>query len=225
MGQLFSLDGKVAVFIGKMADLVVLNLLWLMCCLPIVTIGAATTALYSVTIKIVKDEESYIVRNFMRAFRDNFRQATIIWIGALICGNILYFNFYYSSHAESAVAKWMFVPIAFAAVLLVMTMGYIFPILSFFENSLKKTIKNALMMSVAHLPQTILILICAFLPLLIVLILKDRLFLALFMDCVIGVALTAWINSLIFVRIFERYTPRNVKVVTEYENETIKAGI
>ena len=80
MGALFNLENPVWNFMGKVADLVILNLLALICSIPIVTIGASWTAMYYVTIKIVRKEEGYIIRDFFRSFKENFKQATIIWL-------------------------------------------------------------------------------------------------------------------------------------------------
>lgn len=78
MKHIFSLDGKLFLFLNRLADLLLLNILWLITSIPLLTIGASTTALYYVTLKCVRNEENYIVRSFFRSFRQNFRQATII---------------------------------------------------------------------------------------------------------------------------------------------------
>ena len=78
MGRFFNMDSPVMNFLGRVADLVWLNILYIICCLPIFTIGAATSALYYVTMKMVADEEGYITKSFFKSFKDNFKQATII---------------------------------------------------------------------------------------------------------------------------------------------------
>ena len=80
--KLFSMDGKFLNIFNRITDLVVLNLLWILCCLPIFTIGAATSALYQVTLQMAEDRESYIAQSFFHAFLENFKQATASW---LIC--------------------------------------------------------------------------------------------------------------------------------------------
>ena len=77
MGRLFDTDNIVWRFLGRVADLVILNFLFLLCSIPIVTIGASWTALYSVTLKAVKNEESYIAKGFLEGFKENFKQSTI----------------------------------------------------------------------------------------------------------------------------------------------------
>ena len=69
MGGLFSADGKLAQVLGKAADLVILNVLWIVCSIPVVTAGAAATAFYTVALKMIKNEESYVFRSFFRHLR------------------------------------------------------------------------------------------------------------------------------------------------------------
>ena len=89
MGGLFAADGKLAQILGNIADLVILNVLWIVCSIPIVTAGAAATAFYSVTLKLIKNEESYVTRSFFRAFRENFKQSTIVWLVLLAVAAVL----------------------------------------------------------------------------------------------------------------------------------------
>ena len=72
MSRLFNLDSPIMVFLSKMADLLILNLLALICCIPIITIGASMTAMSYVTLKMVRDEECYIAKDFFKSFRQNF---------------------------------------------------------------------------------------------------------------------------------------------------------
>ena len=89
MGELFNLDNPVWSFMGKVADLIILNILAVICSLPIFTIGASWTALYFVTIRMVRKEESYIVKDFFRSFKENFKQATTIWLIVLVMSAVL----------------------------------------------------------------------------------------------------------------------------------------
>lgn len=80
MGNLFNINSVLYRILAKIGNLVILNLLFLICSLPVVTIGASSTALYTVTLKMAKDRENYIVKDFLYAFKKNFRQSTIIWV-------------------------------------------------------------------------------------------------------------------------------------------------
>ena len=87
--RFFSYDSTFGQLFIKISYGCCLNILWLICCLPIFTIGASTTALYYTSFKIAKDEGSFITTMFFRSFRQNFRQATVIWLIMLVTGLIL----------------------------------------------------------------------------------------------------------------------------------------
>lgn len=210
MEGIFSVDGKAFRFFDKMSDLVILNFLWLICSLPVVTIGASTTALYSVVIKMVKDEDSYVARSFFSSFRKNFRQSTIIWGILIAVVAVLYFDFYFSSHTPMEGAELFFIPFTMIAVLILLTGLYVFPIQAFFQNSIKKTIKNSLYMALAHLPHSLLIGVISAGPCVVLFLLAGNASLAFLVDLVIGISFFAWVDAHIFVKIFERYIPKNI---------------
>ena len=96
MGGFFSLDSKFMQAMSRVADLIILNVIYLVTCLPVITIGAASTALYTVCFRLGTAREGSLVKGYFRAFRDEFRQATLIWLflllfGAASCVNIILF--------------------------------------------------------------------------------------------------------------------------------------
>ena len=82
--KLFNLDSPVMVFLSKVANLMILNVLTIICCIPIFTAGAAITALYYVTIKMARGDDPYIIKGYFKSFKENFKQATIIWLIMLV---------------------------------------------------------------------------------------------------------------------------------------------
>ena len=84
MGGFFSLDSKFMQVMSRVADLIILNVIYLVTCLPVVTIGAASTALYTVCFRLGTAREGSLVKGYFRAFRDEFRQATLIWLFLLL---------------------------------------------------------------------------------------------------------------------------------------------
>lgn len=80
------IDNPIMRGMGRVADFIILNLLWIVCSIPIITIGASTTALYTVMLKLVKNEEGYIAKGFLKAFKENFKQSTIMWAIFLLLG-------------------------------------------------------------------------------------------------------------------------------------------
>ena len=91
----FNYDHPIWRFMGRLGDMIVLNLLWLVCSIPVVTIGASTTALYYCTLKYVRNEDYGDFRMFFRSFKQNFRQATLIWIPMLLIAAVLGFDFWF----------------------------------------------------------------------------------------------------------------------------------
>ncbi|MDU5109913.1 MAG: YesL family protein [Clostridium sp.] len=208
MEKIFAIDGKLYNFLSKVGDLTLLNILWIICCIPVFTIGASTTALYYVLMKIEKGEDPYIFRSFFHSFKENFLQATIVWGIIVLVSAILYFDFYFSSHVQSGVAKLLVIPFILIAFFLLSTTCYVFPVMSFFKNSIKKTIINSFKMSIAHLPYTILIIIFALGPWGGIFLPSQNFMLAVFIDIVIGFSLFAWLSTHIFQKLFERYIPK-----------------
>ena len=89
MGSFFGLDSPLMRFLSRLADIFILNILFLICCVPVITIGASATALYTVTLKMARNEESYMVKGFWKAFKSNFKISTIVWLIMLVLGIIL----------------------------------------------------------------------------------------------------------------------------------------
>ncbi|HIT90331.1 MAG TPA: DUF624 domain-containing protein [Candidatus Merdenecus merdavium] len=207
MGGFFNMDSKFFTFMTRVADLMLLNIVWILCCIPIVTIGAATTAMHYVTLKMVKNEEAYIVKSFFRSFKENFKQSTIIWLIMLALGIIF--------GADLAIMKYMTTGIIsilkyfiFALLLIYLfVLIYVFPLQSKFVNTIKNTMKNALLMSIRHLPWTVLILIITFGPTLLMQFIPTLFTYGILVFFLVGFSLTAFINSFIFSKIFDQYVP------------------
>ena len=164
MSRFFNLDSPIMSGLSKMADLIYLNVLTLICCIPIVTIGAAFTSMHYVLLKMVRNEEGYITRLYFKSFKENFKQATILWLIILVIIAVLvgdYFIFNYSGIEFPAALQ-----IAFFAVgiLIAISLIYTFPVLARFENTIIGTLKNSLFISILSLPKTILMLICYAVP-------------------------------------------------------------
>ena len=88
--KFLNIDSPFMQFMNKVADLMILNLLTIVCMIPIITTGAALTAMHYQVLKIVRDEECYIVKGYFKAFRENFKQSTAIWLIMLVIGAVSY---------------------------------------------------------------------------------------------------------------------------------------
>ena len=207
MDRIFNMDNKFFVFMGRVADLMILNILCIICCIPIVTIGASVTAMYYVTLKMARNEESYIARSFFKSFKENFKQATVIWLVALVAGLLLGFDFYIMGQMSTTFAKVVRYGLAIIALVYAMVMLYVFPVLSKFYNTIRATVRNALLMSIRHLPQTIAMLAITIIPVILTLTIAEVMVYGSLVWILVGFALIAFINSQFLVRIFDRYIP------------------
>lgn len=202
MSLLFSIDSPLWRFMDKLVRLFWLSILWAVCSIPIFTIGASTTALYSVTLKYVRDEEGYLTSAFFSAFKRNFKQATVIWLVVLTAALVLGFDFIlYFRMNQTGIVMFIFLTIFLGIfVAFLMTSLFVYPLLAKFDNPVKRTIVNAMVMAICHIPSAILILVISFaVPVIGLLAFPPLLFLA--------PALTAYLNSGLFVKIFDNYLP------------------
>ena len=92
MRNMFNSDSSFSKIMNKIADWFILNILWIFCSIPIVTIGATTTALYSVNLKIINNEEGNLIKTFFKSFKENFKKSTIICY-------IFLFTYFFISHS------------------------------------------------------------------------------------------------------------------------------
>lgn len=206
MKNFFNLDSPFMVFLSNLTDVVILNVLCLICCIPIVTIGPSITAMHYVTLKMVREEEGYVVKSFFKAFKENFKQATIAWLAFLVI-TVVFLLDYRILKASAMGNNSIFLIVIGAIYLFVcLTTMYIFPLLSRFENTLMQTVKNALFMSILHIFKTIVMAVIYIIPF-VLLPLHFNLILAFI---IIGVSGPAYINSYIWKSIFKKYEPEVV---------------
>lgn len=160
--KFFNLDSPLMKFLSRMTDVLWLNILTVVCSLPIVTAGASFTALHYVCLKMVRDEEGYVTKDFFKSFKKNFKQATIIWLIALVLIAVIIVD--YQSLQLLKNSTIVFGAITAAVIFLICTLLYVFPVLSHFENTIKGTIKNSFFMSILALPRTVLMVVLMISP-------------------------------------------------------------
>lgn len=204
MGKFFHFDSPLMRFLTKLADLMILNIVFLITCIPVFTIGAAWTALYYVAMKMVRDEESTILRSYFHAFRQNFRQATVLWLGVVAVGALLGLDFLILNRMDSVYAAVMNTGIGIIAVLAFLVLQYLFPLLAKFDAGTVQTLKNACLLAVAHLPRTLVMALSAVGILIITFYNAYTASIGVLLWMLIGFALMAFSNSSILVKIFDK---------------------
>ena len=161
---IFNQNSKLIKSVNKIIDLIWLNFLWVIFSLPLITIGASNCAAFSVTLKMVDDEEGYIARSFIKAFRQNFKQATIMWCITAPLLYLAYLIWQVVLKADSTEYFFLLIlgAILYTALLIVFNL-YTYPLIARYENSLKNMIKNSLGICLTYFGRTVLILALLFL--------------------------------------------------------------
>lgn len=159
MDQIFNLDNKFFRGVTKIIDCVWLSLLWFICSIPIFTIGASTTAVYYTVNKCIRNNRGYVSSEFFSAFKNNFKQSTIIWLILLAIYALLGFDYYVMKQFAEAgqdIGKLYIVFFVFAVVV-TMWGFYIFPYVARFENTVKNTLKNTIFFAISNIHWTIIL--------------------------------------------------------------------
>lgn len=162
MGNLFDPNSGIMGFMSKVADMIILSLLWVVCSIPIVTMGAATAALYYTAVKSIRRDRSYIFQSFFSSFKENFIQGTLLWLLFLAVMAVLGVNLRFSQGliaSETGKITGFLLMVVYCLMGLVagFTALYMLPVLSRFTLKKREILKMSLFMSIRHLPYTILL--------------------------------------------------------------------
>jgi len=207
MGKIFNLDAPIVQAVGKVGQMMLTTLTWLVFCLPVITVGASTVAMCRMMINL-KEDKSCTFKVFFRAFRENLWKATALWLILLACAAILAAAFYLVVLVENAVLRmavlFLFCLLFFLVYILAV---YAFPLTAYFENTLSATIRNAIGMGLGNLRQTVFAIAVTLLPLVLMLISMQLFVTLLFLLIILGPGAICYGVMCILLPIFYRYTP------------------
>lgn len=203
--KLLDPDSPIMSFLARVADLVILNVLWLLCCLPVVTAGASTTAMYHVVRHLQEESISSVTRDFFRSFKSDFRQATPVYLLLLIPTAAVVMNAWILSAQSSDVvpvylrAIWMV-----SALMLTFVVSVVYPVMAYFDDTVWKTLRTAAVLAVAKLPRTVLISAINLLPIIMLFVSLPFFLRVSIFWLLIGGSLTAYLNMLILRPVFKK---------------------
>lgn len=203
MGRIFNLDSPLMAGLSKLADLIWLNILAFICCIPIFTIGASLTALNYVALKMVRNQDGYVTRDFFKSFKQNFKQATIIWlimvlIFVVIIGDLFIFNF-----STLAFPAWLRIALGVVGILVVFATMLVFPVLARFDNTVKNTFRNSLFMAVLALPKTVLMIVIWAIPTAVTIFIPQAIPFVL----AFGISGPVFLCAMLYNKTFKRFEP------------------
>lgn len=199
MSNFFNMDNGFFTALSKFVDIIIISLVWLICCIPIITIGPATTSLYYAVVKVIRRERGYLVREFFRSFKMNFKIGTISGIILTLLYLILFFDRNFAASLEGNQRVIMYSIFNVMLLLLFCTTLYIFPILSRFNVGVKQLFKTSLFLAIRHLPTTILLAIITIAFMLGTYIIP--------IAVLIAPALCTLLISLLLERVLKKYMP------------------
>ncbi len=140
--KFFSVDSPLYRFFNRLWDIIQLNFFWLLCCIPIVTIGASTAAAFHVCMKMVDDEEGYISKEFFKGFKENWKQGTIVGFLAILASYAVYLDVQIFEAVEGNPMGFLIVAML-SGFLFFLCLIYAYPLLVRYRNSLIGTLKNS----------------------------------------------------------------------------------
>ncbi len=204
MGNLFNIDSPLLTVLSKICDILFLSVLWVFLCIPVITIGPATTALYYTTVKVIRKDRGYLFREFFKSFKLNFKRGAIIGVILTAVFVVLIFDINISWQSLSdesnkgSILLGIYLALTFLAISFTM---FAFPILSRFEMTIKQLFKAAVFMSMKHLPFTFVML---------VVVVASAVLTVFFPMLLFFVPATAvFINSFMMEHILKKYMPKS----------------
>lgn len=206
--KFFVIDSPVMRFLGRIGDIIILNLIFVVTSLPIITIGTALSALYTVAMELVREEDPSVLREYIKAFRRNIKSATISWLVMAVTGLFLFLDFRLVNVFNGTVYTVIRLLLAMILGTWILIFLYLFPYIARFENTVFHSIKNALFLSAAHIPSTVMMLVIS-IGMIVVTLFTSRTFvigtIAWFFA---GFAVVAYAQAFLFCRIFSKYEPK-----------------
>lgn len=194
-------DSKFMQLCIKFVALFKINFFWLLCSLPVFTIGASTCAMLA-CLRALREEEDCGAKAFFASFRRYFGQATVLWLLMAFAGAVLALDYRIVAYLDFPGRMAVIVLICFCLFALILVAGLIFPLLVRYPGTIRDTVVNAVLLSIAHLPKMLLVTAVNLLPLLLLVVLPQAFILLSFLWPVCGFALIALYNLHVTDKIF-----------------------
>lgn len=190
--------------LGTVTNLVILNVLWLICCIPVVTVGAATAALYQTVFQYLTDGSDAVFLPFFQAFRQNFKQATLLWLPLAVLAAVLTVDgFYLFANGHGILLAFVVVAAAF----ILIVGAHLFPMAARFEMSCKAILKTAFSLTMLHLPSSALMGALNIVPIAMLLFAPAGFMRWLPLWIGLWFSLTAYLNGKMLLKIWKKHLP------------------
>lgn len=202
MRGIFNLDSPLMRQLSKLSDLIVLNLLTVLLCMPVVTIGAATSALYYAVGRIQR-EEGNAIKDFFRSFKENLKQGILLWLIFLAAGAVLIIAVLFYGNNQVPAQQLCFILSALMLIIWAFCLSWVFPLLSRFSNTIGGILRNTATCAVGFLPRTLLITFINLIPALLFIFMPQLWLWAGFVWISLWFSIAAYWNSLLLKKPFD----------------------
>lgn len=201
MTKLFSTEGKIYSGMERIYQILLLNIIFVISCLPIITIGVATASAYGTAYKMITHSEGVLYKEYFRQLKVNAKPATKMWMLMLMTIGVgfLFFPYIQVFMIGNKIAYYL---LMLLLTFLILMSLYVFPLIARFDNTMFGTIINAMILSLKHLPQSIIVFFITVGGIVIVPIFLPKL---LFAWLFTGIGTVIYINSNVLIKVFNKY--------------------
>ena len=208
MNSIFNIESKFVQTLSMVGNLVILNLLWILTSIPIITIGASTTAMYAVVFKYADKSDDEVIKPYFKAFISNFKQSTLVWLPMCLMSALLVIDAYYLlSHTGDPATPYLWVPFFVVWLVLAVGMSHMFPQIARYEVTTRTALHNTLLMSLLHMFQTIGIIGLNMFPWILMLVLPEIFaFIGIFW-VLFGASIIAYFNARVLLKMYKKHEP------------------
>ncbi len=217
MSRIFDVDNPVMQFLEKLCNLVIINVLTMALCIPVITFGPAMTACHYMCLKIVRGEDTYIVKGYFHSFKENLKQGIgtglIILLIYFVMGADAYLMLK-SRYMEIFPTPVRILIFAVCFILLIFTQ-WVFPVLCHFVNTVSGTFRNAFLLGIGHLFRSIVMTLVWIIP--VLLLSFTYALIPLFM--MFGISLPVVLQAMLYSPVFEKLEPEKPKEVSDADFE------
>ena len=209
----------------KFGDLFIINILFIITSIPIFTIGAATTAMYAFTTKLVKDQEGPVWKSYWSAFKKNFKPATKVWLVILVILAAMYVEYVLSFSMGGLGYALILGLMALEAVFLSFTLPMLFPMVARYENTTGNYIKNSFLICIANLGSWFYMFFIWVLPIALYASNNKILYYTWVLWLIILIGVIAYASSMVVVRLYDKIeNPDGEAVETDEEDDDSTVG-
>lgn len=205
MGNIFRPDSPLMRFMMLITNLIILNILWLLCCIPVVTAGAATVAMHTVLLGYIAGKDDAVVKPFFRAFRENFRTVTPLWLVNFLIGAVMAAEIFYLSVGDTAL--WLKVLFGVLLFLYTAATSYLYPLLARYQTTRKAAVFNSFALALRHLLSSVCVVTLNALPVALLVGFPEIFWKTVLIWTLTGFSLIAYLNLRILLPVFKKYDP------------------